>query len=176
NEYAEELAPYEAVASVMGRRLAQMHGVLAQPTDDPAFSPETVSVAAAAEWGRAILEMLDSALKACQEHQHSFDDAKRALFESLRKDSAELKQAIEQGVKTAVGSLCIRIHGDLHLGQILIAQGDVHFIDFEGEPVRSLDVRRAKSFPWRDLAGLLRSFDYAVAVFDSVPEAGTGSS
>ena len=175
-DYAEELAPYEAVASFMGRRLAQMHGVLAQGDDDPAFAPEPVDEAAAAEWGKAIQSMLASAVEACKQHSDGLNEAALGLFAKLEEQLPAINEAIEKGVQSAVGSLRIRIHGDLHLGQILIAQGDIHFIDFEGEPVRSLEERRAKSYPWRDLAGLLRSFDYAVAVFDSVPEAGTGSS
>jgi maltose alpha-D-glucosyltransferase/alpha-amylase len=70
---------------------------------------------------------------------------------------------IGQLADVATGTLMTRIHGDFHLGQVLVVQGDAYIIDFEGEPARPLAERRAKGSPMRDVAGAVRSFVYAAA-------------
>jgi maltose alpha-D-glucosyltransferase/alpha-amylase len=64
-------------------------------------------------------------------------------------------------VAACEGTPLSRIHGDFHLGQVLLVQGDAYIIDFEGEPSRPLSARREITSPWRDVAGLLCSLDYA---------------
>ena len=69
-----------------------------------------------------------------------------------------------------ISGIKIRHHGDFHLGQVLIAKDDAYILDFEGEPRRGLSERRSKAPPARDVAGFVRSIDYATsAAIDRAP-------
>lgn len=169
----ETFANYTAFAAALGRRLAEMHAVLAQETDDPAFAPEPASEADARSWAEGARRQIEAAFRAIGGvgNWAKPEDAERAGRLTAARE--ELLSAVDRLAGSASGALKTRIHGDFHLGQVLVVQGDACIIDFEGEPAKSLDQRRAKSSPLRDVAGLLRSFDYAVAA--AQPDHGTAT-
>lgn len=171
SDYEQDLAGYTAVAEAIGIRLAQLHAVLSGQSDNPAFAPERATPADVRRWGKSIRAMVQSAVSAAWENRERLSSIGHAQASFLRGRRTALLSAIEAMCADLDGHLRCRIHGDFHLGQVLIAQNDVFLVDFEGEPDRSLEERRAKASPWRDVAGLIRSIDYAArGLMDSSTE------
>ncbi len=159
----DQLDPLLNFVAMVGQRLGELHVLLAKPTDDQSFAPRHAEPADVAAIKKAVTGEIVYAFSKLEELNDTGDDAVDEGVRSLLAQKDQIHELAAQCSEKSAGTLLTRAHGDFHLGQILVSEGDAVIIDFEGEPARNLAERRAKTSPLRDAAGLLRSLDYLVA-------------
>ncbi len=152
---------YLELMRTLGQRTAQLHLALATRSGDPAFEPDAITRRDLTDWAKRTRDEAGTTFELLERRiahlKGAAEDEARALLERR----AQLLAKIDSNAASAAEGVKIRYHGDYHLGQVLIRNNDFVIIDFEGEPARPLADRRQKHCPLRDVAGMLRSFNYA---------------
>jgi maltose alpha-D-glucosyltransferase/alpha-amylase len=161
---AADHSAYLLLVRALAARTAELHRALAVKTGDPAFEPEPFDSASLAQWVERVHLEAEATLATLGSRLETVPDDARELARAVLADSRAILSWIDDQARTEVDALRTRYHGDFHLGQVLLTKNDFVITDLEGEPGRPIDERRRKGSALKDVAGMLRSFDYARAV------------
>jgi maltose alpha-D-glucosyltransferase/alpha-amylase len=149
------------MARLLGRRVAELHLALGSQRDDPAFAPEPFGRLYQRGLYQSRRNLTGQTFRLLRERLPSLPKDVAGSGARLVELESQIVDAFRQLLVQPLTGERIRCHGDLHLGQVLRTGTDFVIVDFEGEPARSLVERRLKRSPLHDIAGMLRSYDYA---------------
>jgi len=151
---------YLTLIRVLAMRTAELHRALATHMGDAAFDPQPLTRADVDGYRQRTLDEASDALEMLRAHLNELALAEREKANKVLAQMDHVSARIEACTEKPPQGQKIRIHGDYHLGQVLLTRNDFVIVDFEGEPGHSLELRGAKHSPLRDVAGMLRSFSY----------------
>ncbi len=158
----ETIGSYLESARLLGQRTGELHLALASDPKDPDFSAEPLTAFNRRSLYQSMRSLTDQALSLLSNRLKTLPEDFRADAEKVLALEKDIFRRFQLLADRKISAMRIRCHGDFHLGQVLYTGKDFVIIDFEGEPARPIGQRRLKGSPMRDVAGMLRSFHYAV--------------
>ncbi len=171
------IGPYLESVRVLGGRTGELHKALASAPAGSEFYPERFSTLYQRSLYQSLRNLLGTTMHDLAGRVAELGKEERAMAEAIVDARPRIIQRFRDLLEERLEGRRIRSHGDYHLGQVLYTGGDFQIIDFEGEPDRPVSERRLKRSPLRDVAGMLRSFDYAArTALRSLPDRGLISS
>jgi len=152
---------YLEIASILGKRTGELHLALSSVSEDPDFAPEPSSKLYQRSVYQSMRSLVKKTIQILRENLEKLPETIRDQAASILASEVGIINLLKRIMETKISAMKIRVHGDYHLGQVLFTGKDFVIIDFEGEPARPLSERRLKRSPFRDVAGMIRSFHYA---------------
>jgi maltose alpha-D-glucosyltransferase/alpha-amylase len=162
NRPSEEQPPYLRYLTQAGRRVGELHAALSSSTDLVDFAPQPTSSDDIDLWIDNIKAQAGRVFATLAERRDGFREAERALADQVLAKQADLHERLATLLPHDLDGFNMRLHGDFHLGQILIVKDDIFIVDFDGDELLPIAERRRKAPPARDIAGFLRSIDCSV--------------
>jgi trehalose synthase-fused probable maltokinase len=146
----------------LAKRTAEMHIALGSDIHDTAFTPTTYNGDYTVWLKNRLLYQFQNRLNIIENSLHKLDGLALDLAHQFLENKKLVRKHFVDFNWTKMKSERIRIHGDYHLGQVLVNGDDFYLLDFEGEPESTIRDRKVKQPPLKDVAGLFRSFHYAI--------------
>ncbi|WP_309229794.1 maltose alpha-D-glucosyltransferase [Oscillatoria sp. FACHB-1407] len=160
---SQTIGSYLANVQLLGQRTAELHIALASEPNDPNFAPELFT----SFYQRSIYQycrnLTGQVFLRLRDRLHTLPNDTRVLAEAALSHHDRYLGRFRLILDQKITAKRTRYHGDYHLGQVLYTGKDFIIIDFEGNTARSLNERRMKRSPLRDIAGMLQSFHYATS-------------
>ncbi len=145
----------------LAERTAEMHIALNSAEEDEALTPEYLTLDVQTNLCKSHLALVEDKLGDLEKKLDTFPSLIAQEVKQVIAKKAAISNYLQNLTHQPIKATQTRVHGDYHLGQVLDNGNDFFIIDFEGEPMRSIEERRLKTTPFKDVAGMIRSFHYA---------------